>query len=568
MKNINSLFRQTLALIFIFLFSVPSVNAGNLFSRVDKNIVNANQTITLIVEYDDRVKGSDLNLDELKKDFEVLSIVPNSLSSTSNINGQITKEVKTTWRITLAPKREGQLTIPSFTVNGDRSQVITIDSRNDSNPNTDQSLKIFISADSDSVYQSSQLVISVEVHAQQGLSRLSLSPIETNEEIRELGQDREQVIENGIIKDIFTNRYVIFPSTAGKLTIPATTITAIKGGQRSIFGQSGGEQLIARSEPFEITIKPIDKTYTPWFPAQEVIIEEKWSANTNTVIAGEPISRGLTISALGQQASAIPPLTQTNSDQIKSYKDQPSTEEKITHKGLIGQRIESEAIVFSSAGEYTLPAVTVRWWNTKNGAWQEATVPEKIVKVLPGSSTVNEANNFVEPTETVKQDNQQLTNSNAKTTHWLWPLISALLFAVCLIQAFLLWKSRNSDGPKDSYINDNKNATERDMWLHLQQSFKTNDLIEIRQSLHRWAQSLTTSERIQSINNLEAYLSNKEDKLKLSNSITELERCLYKEEKTFDSSDLFDQLQKLRKEIQSANSATSKSDTLAPLYNT
>ena len=262
MKNINSLFRQTLALIFIFLFSVSSVNAGNLFSRVDKNIVNANQTITLIVEYDNRVKGSDLNLDELKKDFEVLSIVPNSLSSTSNINGQITKEVKTTWRITLAPKREGQLTIPSFTVNGDRSQVITIDSRNDSNPNTDQSLKIFISADSDSVYQSGQLVISVEVHAQQGLSRLSLSPIETNEEIRELGQDREQVIENGIIKDIFTNRYVIFPSTAGKLTIPATTITAIKGGQRSIFGQSGGEQLIARSEPFEITVKPIDKTYT------------------------------------------------------------------------------------------------------------------------------------------------------------------------------------------------------------------------------------------------------------------------------------------------------------------
>ena len=77
----------------------------------------------------------------------------------------------------------------------------------------------------------------------------------------------------------------------------------------------------------------------------------------------------------------------------------------------------------------------------------------------------------------------------------------------------------------------------------------------------------TTSERIQSINNLEAYLSNKEDKSKLSNSITELERCLYKEEKTFDSNDLFDQLQKLRKEIQSTHSTQSKTDALAPLYN-
>ena len=120
---------------------------------------------------------------------------------------------------------------------------------------------------------------------------------------------------------------------------------------------------------------------------------------------------------------------------------------------------------------------------------------------------------------------------------------------------------------KKTNASPNKNHSEKNTWLALQKNIKTNNPVEIRQTLQDWAQTLSTDNKKQTINDLEDYLSNSEDKSKLSNSITELERCLYKEEKTFDSNDLFDQLQKLRKEIQSENSKQSKADTLAPLYN-
>jgi len=321
MKNIISLIRQILTTVVIAYVSISTSYAGNLFSTVDKNIINSNQTVTLIVQYDQKADTSKLNLDGLKKDFEVLSVTPHSSSSTSIVNGSVSRETITKWRVTLAAKRIGKLTIPSFSINGDLSQEIIITSKGGTATNSDQVLKVVISADKNSVYESEQLIITVEVYAEQGLSRLSLNPIETDDEIKELSQDREQRIDNGIIRDIFTNRYVIFPTKPGKIKIPSTSITAIKGGQRSVFGSSGGEQVIARSDPFEITVKPIDDTHSPWFPAQEVIIDAKWSGDTNAIVAGEPITRTLTVSALGKEASAIPPLKLSTLSDVKAYKD-------------------------------------------------------------------------------------------------------------------------------------------------------------------------------------------------------------------------------------------------------
>ena len=566
MKKIISIIHQTLAVILITCIGISASYAGTLFSIVDKNIVNSNQTITLTVQYDQRVDSSKLNLDGLKKDFEILSVTPHSSSSTSIVNGNVSRETITKWKITLATKRRGQLTIPSFSVNGDLSQEITIESKDGNAQNSDQTLKMIISADNDSVYENEQLLITVEVYAQQGLSRLSLNQIDTDDEIIELSQDTEQRIENGIIRDIYTNRYVIFPTKPGKIKIPSTSITAIKGGRRSVFGSSGGEQVIARSEPFEVTVKPVDSTHSPWFPAQEVIIDAKWSGDTNAIIAGEPITRTLTVSALGKEGSSIPPLKITTPSNIKTYKDQPVINDKRTYKGFIGQRTESEAIVFSNPGKFTLPAVTMRWWNTKVEAWQEAVAPEQVITVLPGSGATKKPSNIITPPTTpITNNGTNLVEASYKT-HWLWPLISGLLFMLCLIQAFFLWKLKSAGSPKESYQSQHNNLSEKNAWLHLQQVIKNNNLIETRQALHNWAQTLSSDNKPQSINQLANYMSDNEAKLKLSSTITELESCLYKEQGSFDNSSLHEQLLDLRKSFQSSNSSDASTSTLAPLY--
>ena len=568
MKKTSSFFCQIVVLFLTTVLLTSNVQAGNLASIVNTNTINSNQTLTLTVKYDEKVESSILNIEALKKDFDVLGVRPQSSSSTSIVNGKVIKQQSTEWKISLAAKRQGKLTIPSFNINGDLSQEVIIDVNDNNNVAAAQELQISVSTDSDSAYEAQQLILILELSAAQGLSGLSLSEFDIDgAEIKELGQQSDQSIDNGVIRNLITVRFAVFPTGPGVITIPEIRLTAIKGRQRNFFGDVGGKQVLARSTAFNVNVKAKDNTYSPWFPAKEVVIDSAWSGDTNAVVAGEPITRTLTISALGQEGSAIPPLQRSAENGYKSYKDQVNIDDKLTYKGFIGQRVESEAIVVSNSGKLTLPAITMKWWDTQNGVWQEAVVPEQTLTVLPGKSTTQDTNNTSSPNiEPITAPSNGVVQTEYKT-HWLWKLISALLLIVCLIQASFLWKLKSAPNTKITNASPNKNHSEKSTWLALQKSIKTNNPVEIRQTLQDWAQTLSSDNKKQTINDLEDYLSNNEDKLKLSNSITELERCLYKEEKTFDSSDLLNQLQKLREEIQSTNSTQSKTNTLAPLYN-
>jgi len=126
MKLFTSLLRLKPALALTFLMFFSSVDAANLVSSVNRNSINSGQIITLSVSYDKQVSGASLNIDSLNRDFDVLSITPQSSSSTSFVNGKVTKEESTVWKITLAAKREGEITIPAFDINGDKSDSIII----------------------------------------------------------------------------------------------------------------------------------------------------------------------------------------------------------------------------------------------------------------------------------------------------------------------------------------------------------------------------------------------------------------------------------------------------------
>ena len=568
MKKSTFLFRQTVTVALTALLLASKVQAGNLASIVNTNTINTSETVTLTVKYDEQVKSSSLNLDGLKKDFEILGVRPQSSSSTSISNGQVNNDESTVWKVTLAAKRQGKLTIPSFSVNGDLSQEIVIDVNDNNNTAAQKELQISVSTGSDSAYESQQLILNLELTVAQGLSGLGLSEIDIDgAEVKELGQQSDQRIDNGVIRNFITVRYALFPTRSGTITIPEITLTATKGRQRNFWGDVGGQRVITRSTAFDVTIKPMDKTYSPWFPAKEVIIDSKWSGNTNSVVAGEPITRTLTISALGQEASAIPPLQRLTENGFKSYKDQASLDDKLTYKGFIGQRIESEAIVVSSPGKLTLPAITMKWWDTQNGVWKDAIVPEKTLTVLPGKSTTQDTNNVVSQTPLSTANPTTTVVETRYKTHWLWPFISALLLALCFLQAYFLWKQKRSNNDEIQAPKSNNNVSETQAWSQLQQTMKQDNLKLTRKALHGWAKSLSTDNKPQSITSIVKYLEDESLKSQLTNSITELESCLYKEQSAFDTNTLNEQLIALRSTIQKKHKSKANLNELAPLYN-
>ena len=327
----------------------------------------------------------------------------------------------------------------------------------------------------------------------------------------------------------------------------------------SFFGDVGGEQVIARSTGFDVTVKPADKTHSPWFPADDVQIVSQWSGDTNSVIAGEPITRTITIRALGQQASAIPPLTHPSESGYKSYKDQAQLDTRTTSQGYVSTRVESEAIVISTPGTLTLPAISLKWWDINKGTWQEATAPEQTLTVLPSTNTSNQTTPT--PNAIPQTLNTQSVNNKA---HWLWPVISAVLLLICLIQGYFLWVLKQGVKVNPSTEKKGRNNSESSTWSALNKSFKSNDSSNIRQALRNWAQTLSSDQAYVSLNDLANYSNDAELNNHIKTAITELEASLYKEQSSFDSASLKTHITALRHSLR-ADTQASDNKTLTPL---
>ena len=60
-----------------------------------------------------------------------------------------------------------------------------------------------------------------------------------------------------------------------------------------------------------------------WLPARDVQLSEEWSQETDRLEAGEPVTRNVTLSALGQIETQLPAVDAPQVDGLNVYSDQP-----------------------------------------------------------------------------------------------------------------------------------------------------------------------------------------------------------------------------------------------------
>ena len=75
-----------------------------------------------------------------------------------------------------------------------------------------------------------------------------------------------------------------------------------------------------------------------WLPSRKVSLTEQWSNSKNKVEVGTPITRTLTLSAVGLMALQLPPLTTTNGQDYNSYSGQAKTENQIINAHLVATK--------------------------------------------------------------------------------------------------------------------------------------------------------------------------------------------------------------------------------------
>jgi hypothetical protein len=545
-----------------------SVISQELTSSVDRNQISINETLTLTLRYDDRAGGDDVDLEALRQDFDILSVRPQTSNSVSIVNGNYSQQTRTTWSISLAPKREGTLIIPSFNIDGNVSDAIRIEvAQSTGSPAQDTPMMVTLETQQNQAYVGQQVLVNVELMAQENVSNLSGGQLSLpNAHLELLDQQSFRRVENGIAWQVIEWEYALIPEQSGTLEIPPQLFSGIVGSS-SNFGfpdpfNQRGSRISARSNARQLEVLPPPETDgRPWFPAANVQVNTSWSGDTSQMRVGEPLTRTVEIIATGQRASAIPPLTQADSPDYKTYADQPQLLDRASASGIIGTRRESTAIVPSAEGELRIPEQRIAWWNTGSERWEETLLPAETLQILPaqqGSSFAPPDNFGLDQQESGINANVDNTDASGTPpgTAWYWPAISLFLVLVVLLQSWLLMGKRNKPRVE---INPDERKNEIHRWRMVKRAIRARDAAKLRQEIINWARVHFPDSGVTTLSGLAKQSGN----ARLQELLAKLDAALYADSPAPD----FDELDKALEELKQQSAKPSDSVArLKPLY--
>ncbi|KPZ57838.1 MULTISPECIES: BatD family protein [unclassified Pseudoalteromonas] len=434
----------------LLLSAMPSWAATKLEASVDKNPVLAGEFFMLNISVDDTIKTEQPDTSVLLKDFVV---GPTSLSTRTNIiNGNINKQ--TTWSVKLMTRNEGEYTIPAFTVAGLSSQPIKLKVAKraaDADKNNDIFLKTSLS--SDALFVQEAGVYTIKLYLAKELLDGSLStPTMEDAQLTQLGKQTESYeLVDGKRYLVITREYLLQPQKSGVYTITGPTF---QGRVQQNYRQL---EVSALGDDQQLEIKPIPANYKgAWLPSELVNIDEQWQPDENTVEVGTPITRTITLTALGVTKEQLPEIDMKTITGIRSYPDEVETNNAVRNGRVVSQQTASFALLPQKAGTYTLPEITLPWYNTKINRISYAKLPERTITVTPSANGINPSTATNDPLNTgepnlpdnnlsnTEQHNTAVATSQSVIPLWLI-IVAVLGYIFWIITAIFYWLSRSTN---------------------------------------------------------------------------------------------------------------------------
>jgi len=372
--------RKTLLGLCGLLAFVSGVEA-DVTARVDRPSVDLNESFVLEIMVDSNI---DMEPDLSVLDEKFYRGQLSQLSNTSIINGQIRRS--RTWTIALMAKATGKQEIPSVTVGNDKSQPITITINEPTNaPPGEADVFITSEVDQTEAYVQSQILYRFKVYRavatrQEGRRDPTITGAEVL--IERAGDERSyEAILNGRAYNVIERVLAIYPQASGEISISPARFEARVLRDGRITGRK-----VFESDAHTVTVLPIpaapaDYPDAVWLPARDVQLSEEWSREPNEVKAGEPVTRKVTISALGQIETQIPAFDPPTVDGMNVYPDKPDLSRVFEAEGIRGIRRDQYAMIGVRGGPVEIPELIVPWWDIEAGEWRVATLPARTIDV-------------------------------------------------------------------------------------------------------------------------------------------------------------------------------------------
>ncbi|HEX7719324.1 MAG TPA: BatD family protein, partial [Woeseiaceae bacterium] len=424
-------------------------------ASIDRDTIELNESFTLKVLVDTAI-DREPDAAALNDDFEVLT--RSELSNTTIINGQISRS--RTWTYVLMAKREGELTIPPIAVGNERSQPLSIRvaAQRVAVPGE---ADIFLDAEVDfpETYVQAQVLYRLKVYRavatrQPRLSEPEISGVDVLVEAAAEERSYEALI-NGKSYTVNERVYALFPQASGQINIAPARFEARVLADGRITGRK-----VFQSDAVTINIKPIpppppEFPDAVWFPAKSVELTENWSRDTDSLRAGEPITRHVTVTALGQLSTQIPIIEPIQSDAVKIYPDKPELRVTAAPGGLLAIRKDQYAIIGVEPGDVLLPDVELPWWNIEEGEWQVARLPATTIGIQPSADAlpVPAAARAEQPVRM-----QSDVSGNTVIHSNFWRRVSEALAVAWLLTLVAWWVTRRPLASRQSVTSDPRPA--------------------------------------------------------------------------------------------------------------
>ena len=443
MVKFTSRFLPNASLAICVMLLTTSVALAGVTANVDRSSVDLNESFMLEIVVDTNI-DVEPDISVLDENFYRGQI--SQLSNTSIINGQIRRS--RTWSITLMAKATGSQEIPAISIGTEKTQPLNIVINEPVNaPPGEADVFVTSEVDQSETYVQAQILYRLKVYRAVATRQPALrNGVITGAEslVETAGDERTyEAVLDGKAYNVVERVVAIFPQESGQITITPARFEARVLRDGRITGRKVFESDAHTINVLPIPAPPADFPDAVWLPARDVTLSEEWSRDPSRIGAGEPVTRHITISALGQLETQILALQPPVVDGLNVYADKPELSRQIEAGGIRGIRKDQYAIIGVRGGAMEIPPIEVPWWDIEGSEWRVAQLPSRIIHIEAFDTPVASpptADLLVAPAA----DDEVREAQPSLVADTFWKQASQLLAAIWLLTIFAWWWTSRS----------------------------------------------------------------------------------------------------------------------------
>lgn len=470
-----------------------SAQAANFYASVSKNKVAKNEVFQLTVVSDQKASGDDIDFSVLDNDFFMSR--PSFSSSVNIINGS--RSNRSEWTVSLAANRLGVVTIPSFELNGARTQPIALQVTQDEQaPNSDDLVEVRSQLSRSTLYPSESALFKARLIIKADPRRLQdpkiAPPSVDGMELKAASEPNQyQTVMDGIQVTVVDQDFRITASEAGDFTL---TEPSFKGAL--IYGSSyrGSTRILplqTTPKTYTLHVDPKPADYQgAWLPTSKLILSEQWLDSQGKPISGshfatkvgDSITREVTVQVTGLTQEQLPNISLSYPGSVRVYDEKPQF--ATLDNGDVTMTLK-QVLIPRQSGDIALPKVTMQWWDTVTKAQKNTTADGLTLSVAAGDPGTVTAST---PLPATPAQVHTITVNDAG----FWPYLTALFALLWLATLGLAWRWKSSPGkaaPQSS-----AQPVADTPYEQLQQALNRDDGIAISRALNVWMQHVTLTD--------------------------------------------------------------------------